>query len=635
MTQKLHYKIVALVLALVLIPNLFYVSPVRAQTTFPQSVNVAVIDSLFSMNGGGFPTTTSGPTGSFIDFNFYTLSVGNVSTAMLGPGGVCGSSGCDSVLLNVASSGMACNVNSLSAQQKSDLVNFVGSGYKLIIYDSECSPQDYSWLPYTFTTANPGQQGAQGALTIVEENTLSSNDPASPYYIDTAMLGSQTDAVGDMNVMTTFDPNWFLDMSGTNILGITGPVHTYAKFPSGIDHGLIIYNGMDMDFMNSSSVPDSSTPGGNLAKVWLQELQQPFNPSQLPGGVPVVGIVLTPTTASLSVGQNHTVTATLTDLLGNPQTNIQVIFSVVSGPNTGTAGTCSPNSNCTTDANGQVSFTYVGSGGIGTDQIKGCFNNSQGQTICSQPVAADWIVVNQEIILTAPFTSSQVVSQTDPLQKNTRAAALHGLNKILQTQQDLNTGNLGYSVFAWGGLLGGFNSFVPAQANRPTEHAYIQSLMGSDFTVPSTGTYLIRAEIELHGEGHASAGPGATDFLLQFVPGELGKIVDILGIIKVTNPANLFPSAVHGDNALILKVQSAETRNGNDFHDVSADAILLDQFDTTFSGTVVVETTVQLNQGDVVLVKAGLETDIKCWGNAGAVIKPLDSRLARITITKQ
>jgi hypothetical protein len=392
MTQKLHYKTVALVLALMLIPNLFYVSPVSAQSTFAQSVNVAVIDSLFSMNGGGFPTTTSGPSGSFTDFNFYTLSVGNVSTAMLGSGGVCGSSGCDTVLLNVASSGMACDVNSLSAQQKTDLVNFVGNGYKLIIYDSECSPQDYSWLPYTFITANPGQQGAQGTLTIVEENTLSSNDPASPYYINAAMLASQTDAVGDMNVMTTFDPNWFLDMSGTNILGITGPVHTYAKYPSGTDYGLIIYNGMDTDYMSSSSVPDSSTPDGNFAKIWLQELRQPFNPSQLPGGVPVVGIVLTPSTAQVSVGGTHTVTATITDLLGNPQSGIQVTFSVDSGPNLGRSGVCNP-IDCKTNTSGQVSFTYIGIGGAGTDQIKGCFTNQQGQTVCSQSVEVIWKLV--------------------------------------------------------------------------------------------------------------------------------------------------------------------------------------------------------------------------------------------------
>jgi hypothetical protein len=95
-------------------------------------------------------------------------------------------------LLNVGGPGISCNTNNLTSQQKTDLVSYVISGRKLIIYDSECTPQDYSWLPYSFSTANPGAQGAQGTLTIVEENTLSSSDPNSPYFIDAVMLGSQT-----------------------------------------------------------------------------------------------------------------------------------------------------------------------------------------------------------------------------------------------------------------------------------------------------------------------------------------------------------------------------------------------------------------------------------------------------------
>jgi hypothetical protein len=141
--------------------------------------------------------------------------VGSVGASALSPGGVCGPSGCDTVLLNVASPGLACDVDILSAPQKADLVAFVARGGKLIIYDSECPPQNYSWLPFPFTTSNPGALGARGTLTIVEENFLSTTDPADSHFIDAAALGTSTDAVGDMNVMTTFDPNWCLDASGT------------------------------------------------------------------------------------------------------------------------------------------------------------------------------------------------------------------------------------------------------------------------------------------------------------------------------------------------------------------------------------------------------------------------------------
>lgn len=393
------YKLITLILVFIfVIGNFIHAAPIQAvaQSVAQPSLNVAIIDSVNVRNGGSFPTTTTGPTGSFLDYNFYILPRANVSLAALGPGGACGADGCDTVLLNVASYGIACNLDNLTAQQKADLVSFVNLGRKLIIYDSECVAQDYSWLPYPFTTVNPGALGAQGTLTIVEENTLSSGDEASPYFINAVMLGTQTDAVGDMNVMTTYDPNWFLDMSGTNAIGYTGPVHTYATLPPGTDAGLIIYNGLDVDYMTTSTSPTSATPAGNLAKIWLQELQQLFNPSDLPGTNPVVGIILTPDTATLNVGTDHTVTATITDLLGEPQENIEVIFSVDSGPNVETNGTCSVNSDCTTDANGQVSFTYTGDGGIGTDQIKGCFTSATGQTVCSSLVTAEWIAATCE-----------------------------------------------------------------------------------------------------------------------------------------------------------------------------------------------------------------------------------------------
>jgi hypothetical protein len=210
------------------------------------------------------------------------------------------------------------------------------------------------------------------------------------YYVDNATLGSSTDAVGDMNVMTTYDPNWCLDMSGTNINGVTGPVHTYARYSEDpTKEGLIIYNGLDVDYMGGYD----PTGGNGLEKIWLLELEQDFNPSTLPCGITVVGIALTPPSDENEVGEDHTVTATLTDLLGNPQPGIPVTFSVISGPNAGTTGTCIP-ADCTTDANGQVSFTYTGDGGIGQDEIEACFSDVAGNLICSQIVTKDWIITN-------------------------------------------------------------------------------------------------------------------------------------------------------------------------------------------------------------------------------------------------
>ncbi len=322
--------------------------------------------------GGCLPVTGSG--GELGDFTFAAMAPSAVSAASL--------ASYDTIVLNMASSAMACDPNSLTSQQKSDIVSSVGSGKKLIIFDSECSVGgvglDYSWLPYPFTTANPGALGAYGTLTIVEENTLSTSNPADTHYIDAVHLGSSIDAVGDMNVMTTYNPNWCLDMSGTNALKVSGPVHTYAKYPSGTDLGLIIYNGLDQNYQGYGL----NDPV--LRKVWVQELQQPFNPSNLPCGFTVVGITLTPLTATNNVGTSHTVTAKVTDVLGKPIPGVLVTFNVISGPNAGATGTD------TTDANGQATFNYQDAGGAGTDVIEASFVNQQGQTVTSNRAEKIW-----------------------------------------------------------------------------------------------------------------------------------------------------------------------------------------------------------------------------------------------------
>jgi len=350
-----------------------------------QSLRVAVIGSPVVRNGGTLPTT--GVAGELGDFIFTNLAPASVNAASL--------ANFDTVVLNVASTQMACNTGTLSAGAKADLVAFVSNGGKLIIYDSECATQNYSWLPYPFTTSNPGQRAGRGTLTIVEDNTLSSSDSANVHYIDAANLGSRTDAVGDMNVMTTYDPNWCLDMTGTNTLGASGPVHTYARLGTPGQMGLIIYNGLDMDQIGSEPTPPK--PNG-LRKIWLQELQQPFSPDNLPCGRTVVGISLSPTAAQNLVGDSHTITATVTDLLGAPQSGVLVNFMVTAGPNAGQVsdpgtGECSANVACTSDANGMVSWTYASGGSTGTDTIVACFVNQSGIRVCSQQATKVWLPV--------------------------------------------------------------------------------------------------------------------------------------------------------------------------------------------------------------------------------------------------
>jgi hypothetical protein len=147
---------------------------------------------------------------------------------------------------------------------------------------------------------------------------------------------------------------------------------------------------VDMDILNSGggsvahwtiySGDAMSTVGGNRYG-WFANEEIPdlaIDNSQRTG----LNIALTPATATNLVGTSHTVTATVTstDTNGHPAPGpgVPVEFDVTSGPNAGktshpvNTGTCSP-SDCTTDASGQVSWTYTSNGVSGTDTIQACF----------------------------------------------------------------------------------------------------------------------------------------------------------------------------------------------------------------------------------------------------------------------
>ena len=289
--------------------NARIVETVMVATSSSGSRRVALIPNASGAFSGTGPLWTNIP--EIPGITFTNLPLGSVNAGFLAP--------YDTVVLM-----QVCNIaTALSSSQKMDLINWVSNGGKLIIYDSDaCSggnTPDYSWFIYPFSTNNPGQQGARGGvLTVMEENTLSSADPASAYYINTADLVANTDAVGDSNVMITRDPHWYLDMQSTNVNNMTGYVHAYAEY----DHGLIIYNGLDVDYTGNQW----------LRKIWVLELQQPWDPSGLPHGEPIVGqssIQASPTSVPADGTSTISVTVTLRDANGNrlPGHEIQVISS--------------------------------------------------------------------------------------------------------------------------------------------------------------------------------------------------------------------------------------------------------------------------------------------------------------------
>jgi len=245
--------------------NVVFIGGTTLSTSVPCGYgSITDANVMYSSGGGCLPVT--GPEEELGDFTFTPIAPADVTAANLVT--------YDTAVLNVASAAMACSTGTLSDQAKADLVEFVGNGNKLIIYDSECypGPVDYTWLPFPFTTANPGALGAPGTLTVVENNLLSTwvGDPdcsgagaADPHCINVAYLGSSTDAVGDMNVVTTIDPNLCADLSGTNAIGVTGATHVYMKYPTANGVGLILYNGLDMDHLYADDATVTQTFGSN------------------------------------------------------------------------------------------------------------------------------------------------------------------------------------------------------------------------------------------------------------------------------------------------------------------------------------------------------------------------------------
>lgn len=181
----------------------------------------------------------------------------------------------------------------VTPQQASDINAWISAGGKLIIYDSEMTPQDYSWLVYPFNTTNPGAYGYAGSIVQMEDNSLGEdNDLGNAfYYINTTVDQASNDwedAIGDGNLFTTFDPHWCGDIEAINGEAVQGWMHAYARY----GNGMMIYNGFDQDPIywvgaGNDTVP-SSTGYDALAKIFLLELAQPWaSDYNLPCGNPI------------------------------------------------------------------------------------------------------------------------------------------------------------------------------------------------------------------------------------------------------------------------------------------------------------------------------------------------------------
>ena len=99
---------------------------------------------------------------------------------------------------------------------------------------------------------------------------------------------------------------------------------------------------------------------------------------------------LSPSEATGTVGEEHTLTATLTDSEGAPLDEAEITFRVTDGPNEGESLTAE------SDEDGQATFTYI-SEDVGTDTIVATHEPDEGDALTSNDATIEWAEVLEEV----------------------------------------------------------------------------------------------------------------------------------------------------------------------------------------------------------------------------------------------
>jgi hypothetical protein len=198
-----------------------------------------------------------------------------------------------------------------------------------------------------------GSCGVEGAISLeTMDNTGTCNfvpDPGDLPNIIPDLIGTSLDSLSlsvDGGAATTI-PNSDISVP----LPAEGPVSvTYSTTAAGLAPG---------DHQICVTATGSDVSGGSTSVTQCETIH-------------LLQLSATPATADneLGVDNSHTVTAAIAG--DAAQVAGREVSFVVGGTHAGITGTCTLNVDCTTDASGQVSFTYtvpVGPASIGTDTI--------------------------------------------------------------------------------------------------------------------------------------------------------------------------------------------------------------------------------------------------------------------------
>ncbi len=129
-------------------------------------------------------------------------------------------------------------------------------------------------------------------------------------------------------------------------------------------------------------------------------------------GIEGEGILLAPRDAANLIGTSDAITATVVNDSGVQVAGRLVDFRVDSGPNAGQTsdpgqGECAPNSDCTTDTAGRVTWTYTSNGIAGTDVITATFTTNQGAPLTSSPATKLWLVTAGATLVVDPIEGDE------------------------------------------------------------------------------------------------------------------------------------------------------------------------------------------------------------------------------------
>jgi len=250
----------------------------------------------------------------------------------------------------------------------------------------------------------PGWDGAPPGDIVTALRGFAGDHGGELIFTDRALRDVEVVFPGYVTVVTNVDGVWDTNIHNPPITGFTPEYPT--QYPSDLPTGVKIYTMIAGNIVESADQPDQ-------VRVWMdsddygapgvyrvlgfyfpygdkqgivegmayhpQEQRETGPPgpgtgdpnsfvagtvffgNKLVFAPPELRLTLDPPTDVNDVGEDHEVTATLTTEDGVPMPGETIDFEVIAGPHVGEMsdpGECSPNADCTTDANGEVSWSY-------------------------------------------------------------------------------------------------------------------------------------------------------------------------------------------------------------------------------------------------------------------------------------